>query len=153
MNKPVVAALVVAILGVAGFGVWANREDPEPHFCKAGAFIFGEVEGLEGYSVTLQDGGDPGPDGCDGDDRPGVESVAVDEVPAPAPDAAPTTTMVPQPPAEPDPEPVTEPLVLGFDCAFRDGDGTVVARAVPNRPGGECGLPGPDGRMPGELAR
>jgi len=152
VRKAVVALLVVAIAGVAGFGVWANRED-EPRFCQAGAYIMGTVPGLEGYSVTLQDSDTPGPDDCDGPDRPEVyEEGPAEDLGDPAPGAAPTTTMLPQAPVPDEDEPVLEPLVLGLDCKYRDDDGEVVATAVPNRPDGECGLPEPGGRQPGELA-
>jgi hypothetical protein len=35
--------------------------------------------------------------------------------------------------------------VLGFDCRIREPDGDVVAKLVPNRSDGTCGLPGSDG--------
>ncbi|HMJ78031.1 MAG TPA: hypothetical protein VK507_18775 [Iamia sp.] len=146
MRKPVIALLLVAIAGVAGFGVWANHEET-PRFCLAGAYIMGTVPGLEGYSVTLQDSGTPGPDHCDGPDRPGTYEPDPDESPLPPP----SSTEVPVGSVVVD-EPVAEPLVLGLDCQYRDGDGEVVATAIPNRPDGECGLPGPTGRQPGELA-
>jgi hypothetical protein len=37
-------------------------------------------------------------------------------------------------------------IVCGFDCRIREPDGDVVAKLVPNRSDGTCGLPGSDGR-------
>lgn len=107
MNKPVVALLVLAIVAVAGFGVWANRE-PVERFCTLAAAIVEPPPGHEGAWVSTEDGGEPGRDHCD---------------------------------ADPVPEPIadTEHLRLGFDCAFRDVDGKVVATTSPDLPGGVCG--------------
>ena len=146
VRKSVVALLVVAIAAVGGFGIWANQE-PERRFCLVGGYIMGTVPGLEGYSVTLQDGGDPGPDHCDGPDRPGrYEDDPDDDLGLPAP----SSTEIP-PGSVLDDGPSLEPLVLALDCRYRAIHGEVVATAVPNRPDGTCGMPGPDGRQPGDL--
>ena len=112
-----VAVLVVAIAVVAGFGGWAmTQEDGEARFCTVGLPITPRNYELEGYEVILQDSGDrPGPDECDGPDRPGR---------GPGESAG----TVPR-------------VVLGFDCRYRDADGEVVAVAEPNRPDGTCTRP------------
>jgi hypothetical protein len=146
VRKPVVALLVVAIAAVGGFGIWANQE-PEQRFCLVGGYIMGTVPGLEGYSVTLQDGGEPGRDHCDGPERPGWDGSEPDETS----DLPPGSSTEVPPGSVLEERHEAEHLVLGLDCAYRDVDGEVVATAVPNRSDGLCGLPGPDGRQPGAL--
>jgi hypothetical protein len=134
VRKPVVALLVVALAAVAGVGLWANRE-PESRFCTLGAPITPQSWELEGYQVMLQDSGDvPGPDPCDGPDRPGrgPDDDGGDDLP-PA-----SSTSLPPGYVPDEPEPL---VVLGFDCRYRDADGEVVATAEPNRPDGTCTVP------------
>lgn len=136
-----VALLVVAlatVAGVAALGAWANRE-AEPRFCTLGAPITPRNFELEGYQVMLQDSGDePGPDPCDGPDRPG-RAPGDDDGSAPE-DGLPPASSTSLPPGYVPTE--TLPLVvLGFDCRYRDADGEVVATAAPNRPDGTCTTP------------
>jgi hypothetical protein len=139
VRKPVVALLVVALAAVAGigaFGVWVKGE-PEARFCTLGAPITPRNFELEGYEVMLQDSGDePGPDECDGPDRPGRAPEDDDGGAEDLPPASSTSLPPGYVPTE------TLPLVvLGFDCRYRDADGEVVATATPNRPDGTCTIP------------
>lgn len=112
----VVVVLVVAISGVTGLGLWADRRASEPpRFCTTG-LAFAEVDGR---GAVLEDQGQPGPDGCDRDAVPDPDDVDV---------------MV----SDTD----DDPLVLGFDCAVRAPDGEVVATTAPNRSDGTCGKDG-----------
>ncbi|HEU5153031.1 MAG TPA: hypothetical protein VFU19_21235 [Iamia sp.] len=150
MRTPVVALLVAAIAGVIGFGAWAGRET-EPRFCKGGGYVLDLQPGLRGYEVSLQDGGDPGPGDCDNPDRPAtVDPASVDPLSVEPP--ASSTSLPPG--MRPDRPPATKGLlVLGLDCAYRDVEGEVVARAVPNRAAdGTCGIPDPGDPEPGRLA-
>lgn len=113
MRKPVVAVLALALVAVIGFGVWANHE-PEERFCTLAGAMADPPPGHEDVETWLQDGGEPGRDGCDMGLPDGNDGR----------------------------EPVTDHqrLVLGFDCAYYDGNGEVVATTTPNRPDGLCGM-------------
>jgi hypothetical protein len=106
----VVAVLVLAIVGVAGVGLWANDQG-EPRFCKVGL----AAREVDGHWAALQDQGDPGPDRCDMDEAPYTHYDVVGD------------------------RGDRGGLVLGFDCAVRDRDGEVVTIDDPNRPDGTCG--------------
>lgn len=67
MRKPVVALLVAAIVGVVGFGVWANQPEEEKWCYPAQGFRILD----DGRTVLLQGGG-PDADACSGPEtRPG----------------------------------------------------------------------------------
>jgi len=136
VRKTIVALLGIATAAVGGIGVWADQ-DREERFCTLGAPITPRHFELAGYEVMMQDsGGEPGPDPCDGDDRPGrAES---DDPGDPDGPGQPSSTAGGAPATVPD-----DPrVVLGFDCRYRDADGVVVANAEPNRPDGTCTIAG-----------
>jgi hypothetical protein len=139
VRTPVVALLILAIVAVAGVGglaAWALDRD-EPRFCHAASPLTPRNFELPGYEVTMEDGGEPGPDPCDNPDRPG--SAESDDTGGYHVPPASSTSL---PPGSAPAVEVADPrVVLGFDCRYRDADGDVVATADPNRPDDTCTLP------------